>query len=123
MGRFAAAARRGLPAPETPADHASRPFKKMPGTRPAHAEANLCPSRRLAYRAGMFLKFLALLAAAIPIVLFVRKVFFRRETKLGATLREFKKQVDLAIWIFLGLIGVVLAFALGKIAWTWWTAV
>jgi len=38
-------------------------------------------------------------------------------------MREAKKQIDLAIWIFLGLIGCVLAVALGKIAWTWWTAV
>lgn len=71
----------------------------------------------------MFLKLIALLAAAIPLILFVRTLLGRRPTKLGATLREFKKQVDLAIWIFLGLIGCVLAVALGKIAWTWWTAV
>ena len=49
-------------------------------------------------------------------------VFFRRPSKFSATLSEFKKQVDLAIYIFLGLIGCVVVFALGKIAWTWWTA-
>jgi hypothetical protein len=47
---------------------------------------------------------------------------FRRPTKLGEGLREFKKQVDLAIWIFLGVVGCVMIFALGKLAWTWWTS-
>ena len=70
----------------------------------------------------MFLKLVALIAAAIPVILFMRAVFGRRQTKLGAMMREAKKQIDLAIWIFLALIGCVMAFALGKIAWTWWTA-
>jgi len=69
----------------------------------------------------MLLKLIAFLAAAIPLILFLRRIFFRRETKLGATLREFKRQVDISIWIFLGLIGCVVAFGLGKLAWTWWT--
>ena len=70
----------------------------------------------------MLLKLIALLAAAIPLIMFVRAMLGRRPTKLGAVMREAKKQIDLAIWIFLGLIGCVLAVALGKIAWTWWTA-
>ena len=70
----------------------------------------------------MVLKLIALLAAAIPAFLFLRTLLGRRPTKFGAMMREAKKQIDLAIWIFLGLIGCVMAFALGKIAWTWWTA-
>lgn len=69
----------------------------------------------------MLLKLIAFVAAAIPLILFLRRIFFRRETKLGAALREFRKQIDLAIYIFLGLVGCVVAFALGKIVWTWWT--
>lgn len=38
-------------------------------------------------------------------------MFFRRPTRFGAAMREFKKQVDLAIWILLGLNGCVVAFA------------
>ena len=71
----------------------------------------------------MFLKLIALLAAAIPVFLFLRTLLGRRQTKFGAMMREAKKQIDLAIWIFLALIGCVMAFALGKIAWTWWTTV
>jgi len=54
--------------------------------------------------------------------MFVRAMLGRRPTKLGSVMREAKKQIDLAIWIFLGIIGCVVAFAAGKIAWTWWTA-
>jgi multisubunit Na+/H+ antiporter MnhB subunit len=70
----------------------------------------------------MLLKLIAFAAAAIPVILFVRAMLFRRPTRVSAAMGEFKKQVDLAIWIFLGLIGCVVAFAAGKLAWTWWTA-
>jgi hypothetical protein len=70
----------------------------------------------------MLLKLIAFASAAIPVILFLRSILFRRRTKLGEGLREFKKQVDLAIWIFLGVVGCVMIFALGKLAWTWWTS-
>jgi hypothetical protein len=70
----------------------------------------------------MLLKLIALAAAAIPLILFVRAMLLRRPTRFGAAMGEFKKQVDFAIWIFLGLVGCVVAFAAGKLAWTWWTA-
>ena len=71
----------------------------------------------------MLLKTIAFIAAAIPIILFVRAVFFRRTTRLGEDVKEFKKQFDLAIWVFLGLVGFVFAIAIGKLIWTWWVAV
>ncbi len=70
----------------------------------------------------MLLKFIAFVAAAIPLILFARSIFFRRPTKFGAAMSEARKQIDLAIWIFLGLIGCIVAFAAAKLAWTWWTA-
>ena len=70
----------------------------------------------------MLLKLIALLAAAIPLILFVRRMLGARPTKFGAVLREAKKQIDLAIYIFLGIIACVVAFAVGKLAWAWWTA-
>ena len=45
-----------------------------------------------------------------------------RPTKLGGAMREAKKQIDLAITIFIGIIGCVIAFAAAKFAWGWWTA-
>lgn len=68
----------------------------------------------------MFLKIIAFAAAVIPVLLFLRAMFMRRPSKLGAAMREAKKQIDLAIYIFLGIIGCVVVFALGRIVWAWW---
>jgi anaerobic C4-dicarboxylate transporter len=69
----------------------------------------------------MIFKIIAFVAAAIPIFLFVRLVFFRRTTRVNEGLREFKKQANLAVSIFLSLIVCVVIFAAGKLAWTWWS--
>ena len=70
----------------------------------------------------MIFKIIALIAAAIPIFLFVRSVFFRRTARANEGLREFKKQANLAVSIFLFLIVCVVIFAAGKLAWTWWSS-
>jgi hypothetical protein len=68
----------------------------------------------------MLLKTIAFIAAAVPVFLFVRAVFFQRKTRLGEGVKEFKKQFDLAIWLFLGVVGLIFAVAIGKLIWTWW---
>jgi multisubunit Na+/H+ antiporter MnhB subunit len=68
----------------------------------------------------MLLKIIAFVAAAIPLILFARKMFFRRPTRISEGLKEFRRQVDFAVWIFLGLVACVALFAAGKLAWTWW---
>jgi NADH:ubiquinone oxidoreductase subunit 6 (subunit J) len=70
----------------------------------------------------MLLKIIAFLSAAIPLFLFVRSMFVRRPTRVSEGWKAFKKQIDLAVWIFLGLVGCLVAFAAGKLAWTWWTS-
>jgi hypothetical protein len=67
----------------------------------------------------MLFKIIAFIAAAIPIILFLRSIFFRRPTRISEGFKEFKKQSNLAVTIFLILIGVVVAFTLIKLAWTW----
>jgi hypothetical protein len=67
----------------------------------------------------MIFKIIAFVVAAIPIFLFVRSIFFRRPTRLNEGYKEFKKQSDLAVSIFLFLIGCVVIFAVGKLAWAW----
>jgi len=68
----------------------------------------------------MLFKLIAFIAAAIPVFLFVRSVFFRRPTKLGARLKEFKKDIDFAVSVFLVLTGCVVALAVGNLIWAWW---
>ena len=71
----------------------------------------------------MLFKIIAFVAAAVPLFLFVRSVFFRgRPTRLSAGLTELKRNVDFAIWAFLGLIGCVSVFAVGHMIWTWWAS-
>jgi hypothetical protein len=70
----------------------------------------------------MFLKIIAFVAAAIPLYLFVRAIFFRRTTRINEGLKEFKKQANLAVSILLFLIGCVVVVAVGQLVWTWGTA-
>jgi len=44
----------------------------------------------------MIFKIIAFVAAAIPIFLFVRSIFFRRPTRINEGFKEFKKQSDLS---------------------------
>jgi hypothetical protein len=62
----------------------------------------------------MIFKIIAFLAAAIPMFLFVRSIFLRRTMRINEGLREFKKQANLAVSIFLFLIVCVVVFAAGK---------
>jgi hypothetical protein len=62
---------------------------------------------------------IAFVTAAVAIFLFVRSIFFRRPTRLNEGFKEFKKQSDVAVSIFLFLIGGVVVFAVGKLVWAW----
>jgi hypothetical protein len=66
------------------------------------------------------LKLLAFLAAAVPIVLFVRAMFFRRPTRVSENMREFRQQVDRAVSIFLVIVACIVAIAFVRLAWAWW---
>jgi hypothetical protein len=68
----------------------------------------------------MLFKFIVFAAAVLPAILFVRSIFVRRPSRFGVAAREFRRHVDIVVWILLGLIGCVAAIAIGKLAWTWW---
>jgi hypothetical protein len=70
----------------------------------------------------MLFKIIAFIAASIPLVLFLRSIFFRRPTRFSGAMREFKQQLDFAVSIFLGLIGCVVVFAIARLIWTWWAS-
>jgi NADH:ubiquinone oxidoreductase subunit 6 (subunit J) len=67
----------------------------------------------------MIFKVIAFVAAVVPIFLFVWSMFFRRPTRPNEGFKEFKKQSDLAVSIFLLLIGCVVLFTAGKLVWAW----
>jgi hypothetical protein len=71
----------------------------------------------------MLFKIMAFVVAAVPIFLFVRSVFFRRTTRVNESLKDFKKQADLAVSIFLFLIGCAVIVTAAKLVWTWWAPI
>jgi hypothetical protein len=62
----------------------------------------------------MLFKIVTFIAAAIPVVVFVRSTFFRRPTQL-ARMKEFKKDVDLVVAILLVFVGGAVVLALGNL--------
>jgi CHASE3 domain sensor protein len=70
----------------------------------------------------MIFKILTFVAAAIPIYLFIRAIFFRPSTRANERLAQVKKQVDLAVTIFLVLMGCVVVIMAGELLWTWWAS-
>ena len=73
-------------------------------------------------RGPMIFKILTFLAAAIPIYLAIRAVFFRPSTRSNERLTQVKKQLDLGVSIFLVLIGCAVLIMAIELAWTWWTS-
>ena len=69
----------------------------------------------------MIFKILAFAVAAVPLFLFLRSIFSRRPRRVNEGFKDFKRHADLAVSIFLVLIGCVVAVAAIKLAWTWWT--
>ena len=70
----------------------------------------------------LLLKLIALACAAIPAILFLRAIFRTRPSRVGSALTEAKKQIDFAIYLFIGIMACFVAFGLGRLAWSWWTA-
>jgi hypothetical protein len=65
-------------------------------------------------------KFIGIILAVMPIVLFLRAVFMGRLKKSQAV-SEFKKQLDYAVWVILFLIGCAVVYSVGKLIYQFWT--
>jgi hypothetical protein len=66
------------------------------------------------------LKLILVLAAAVPIFLFVRAVFFKRSTAMQQAFADFKKQIDYLSWLLLIFVGCGIAYSLGKLIYSFW---
>ena len=67
----------------------------------------------------MLLKIIAFISAAVPLFLFLRAMFMSKPVRENARIKEFKKQLNLAVTIFLVLIGCLVAWAASRLIWTW----
>ena len=66
-------------------------------------------------------KFIGIILAAMPIVLFLRSVFFGKSKKRSQAIAEFKKHVDYVVWVILFFIGCAVVYAIGKLMYQFWT--
>jgi hypothetical protein len=70
----------------------------------------------------MLLKLLALAVTVIPVLLFVRRVLFRRPSRYSEGFRQFKRQIDVLVWLFIATVGAIAAVTVARMAWTWWSS-
>ena len=65
------------------------------------------------------LRFIGIVLALMPIVLFLRAVFMRSK-KRSQAVSEFKKQLDYAVWLILFFIGCAVVYSVGKLIYLHW---
>ena len=66
------------------------------------------------------LKAITLLAAAIPIILFLRNLFFKKSKVLQQASAEFRKQVDYLVWGILFLVVCAIVYSFGRLIHSTW---
>lgn len=65
-------------------------------------------------------KLITILAAAIPIILFLKTVIFGKSKVLREATSEFRRQVDYLVWGFVFLIGCALVYSVGTLIHSMW---
>ena len=65
-------------------------------------------------------KLIAILVAAIPIILFLRTVFFKKSKVIQEASSAFRKQVDYLVWMILSLVAVALLYSIGTLVYSFW---
>ena len=66
------------------------------------------------------LKLITILAASIPIVLFVKNLFFGKSKVLQKASAEFRKQIDYLVWGILFLVGCAIVYSFGRLIYSMW---
>lgn len=65
-------------------------------------------------------KLITILAAAIPIILFLKTVLFGKSKVLREASANFRKQVDYLVWGILFLVGCALTYSVGSLIYSMW---
>jgi len=65
-------------------------------------------------------KLITILAAAIPIILFLKTVFVGKSKVMREASATFKKQVDYLVWAILFLVGCALLYSFGTLLHSMW---
>ena len=65
-------------------------------------------------------KLITILAAAIPIILFLRTIFFGRSKAMKLAVSDFRKQIDYLVWVILFAICCGIVYSVGKLIYSLW---
>ena len=65
-------------------------------------------------------KLIAILVAAMPVILFLRTVFFKQSKVMKEASSAFRKQVDYLVWMILFLVGCALVYSVGTLIHSFW---
>jgi hypothetical protein len=65
-------------------------------------------------------KLITILAAAIPVILFLKTVFFGKSKVMREASASFRKQVDYLVWGIVVLVGGVLTYSVGSLIYSFW---
>jgi len=65
-------------------------------------------------------KLITILVAAIPIILFLRTIFFGRSKAMKLAVSDLRKQIDYLVWVILLAIGCGIVYSVGKLIYSMW---
>jgi hypothetical protein len=65
-------------------------------------------------------KLITILAAAIPIILFLKTVLFGKSKVMREASAAFRRQVDYLVWGILLLVGLALTYSVGTLLYSFW---
>ena len=65
-------------------------------------------------------KLIAILIAAMPVILFLKKVFFDRSKVMQEASAGFRRQVDYLVWTILAVAGCGILYFVGKLIYEVW---
>lgn len=65
-------------------------------------------------------KLITILAAAIPIIIFLKTVLLGKSKVMREASVSFRKQIDYAIWAILFLVGSALLYSVGTLIYSVW---
>ena len=66
------------------------------------------------------MKLITILAAAVPIILFLKTVLFGKSKVMREASAAFRKQVDYLVWEILSLVGCALVYSVGTLIYSFW---
>jgi hypothetical protein len=65
-------------------------------------------------------KFIVIVAAAMPTIVFLRAILVGRSQKASAAFSAFKKQIDYLIWVILFVVGCVFLYSVASLIHSIW---